>query len=336
MIDFMIANAVTNDDTTDNTKGIDYQNRYLAGLIADKQARAINPNIYTDNVTVLKPQRIKRRNPMQRISGGKANFDGDLGVYVPDYRPTDTSILPSSYIRFTSQQLEQSPELVYYSGKNSYFFLRRLSDLYRYSGYTCPHIYMMLGNRECRIGTIKMVDYDLMIRFVSGLPVEIIQKCTKWVSSYVLEDIGTLYPIPGGLFFKYRPSVDCLESLFLETLGIDRALVYAATDSQLREIEPKPINLMEVLPLAAKYGNAVTAQRYGKLYLMQDENRNVIVSRMQFKPRQFIYNWLLSHPIAPNRSIDRDSNPVTGKKARRQYNRAQKSKKYGKGKGTRG
>jgi hypothetical protein len=314
----------------------DYQSRHIQALINDREQSRINPDIQTDKTKQLKPQRIKRQNPQSRVSGGKANYDGDLGVYVPDYRPSDGSILTSTPLNFPDEITDFYPELTGYSGKSNYLFIRKLSDLYRYAGYTCPHIYMRVNGIETKIAKIRMIEDTLSVRFIPGLPVPLVTRVTNWVSSFVLEDIGTLYPVMGGISMKYRASVDCLESIFLDLLGIDRALVYAATDCHLFDVDSNPINLCEVLDSVSRYGNTAEIIRFGALYLKQDENYNVIVSRLQFKPRQFIYDWLLSHPIAPNRSIAKDSNPVTGKAANRKYNRAQKDKKYGKGKVTRG
>jgi hypothetical protein len=292
-------------------------------------------NYEVTRVKELKPQNVKQSISIRKVSGGRANFDGELGIYIPDYRPTDSSKLTSTPIIFSRDTLLFNSELVGYSGKDCHFFLRRLSNLYKYAGNTCPHIYISLNGREYKIGTIKHVDNSVLIRFIPELPEMVISRCSNWLTRYELEDIGMLYPILGNNGFNYRSIIDSLESVMIENLDINRAICYALVDLPSNGDDNPSINLLDNLGDVARYGKTANIELLGDIYLTATENSSIRVSRLQLKPKQFLIDWLSSFPLAKNRTVLRDNNPVTGKKQAREYNRAQKSKKYGKGKAIR-
>jgi hypothetical protein len=140
----------------------------------------------------------------------------------------------------------------------------------------------------------------------------------------------------GNNGFNYRPIVDSLESVMIESLDINRAISYALVDLPSNGDDNQSINLLDNLDNVARYAKTTAnIELLGDIYLTATENRSIRVSRLQLKPKQFLSEWLSSFPLAKNRSVLRDNNPVTGKKQTREYNRAQKSKKYGKGKAVR-
>jgi hypothetical protein len=290
---------------------------------------------FQQNYRILKPQRIKQLSPMRRVKGGSANYDGDMGVYIPDYRPGSNGMLSSNPIKFKPGQLENDPSLYDYQGDgtNSSYFIKTLSDKYKQSGKTEPYLYhVTVGGIPTRLGRLSQVNDTLLIRFYYGIPLDVITRSINWLSSHQLENIGTLYPVMDNNGFNYRSSVDCLESVLISGLGIDRRLVYAITDINLTETEPSPVRLLDSLGKESRYGNKANATRYGNIYLMQNEDRNITVSRLQFRPRKFVDRWLDTHPLSDNMSfLLKDDDPISGKAAVRKYRIKERNKKYKKG-----